>query len=365
MKPLLLLRGLLAVNVLGFAFGSKRFRVDYGLHDGRVPPTKLAVPYGAKDCPSLRAEFAHPDVTIVFTCLCYYYEGLADNDLFLAFDRLVKSEGAAEEYAAWVKPLVDLPESFRRLIGVNLADRSQCIEEIFPHLRHSKAAIDFFLQRLVFPSQIREFPKKLSASGWDLGKEKPVDFPTTGFSGTNDSRHLLPLSVNHLDLDSQRHTNALVLYHLLLPENNVEMLPSISDQAQLSDAECLLQVVIDLSNPIQVILDVGAQILEFTNIQVAQAWLRMTEHQDDKKLAVVYCNEDDELTVLDRNGHIESFQTSHFSRALDLCYVFLDEAHTRGIDLKLPQHYRAAVTLGANLTKDRLMQGKDCIVRRL
>ena len=73
--------------------------------------------------------------------------------------------------------------------------------------------------------------------------------------------------------------------------------------------------------------------------------------------AVVFVNEDDELSVVDRNGRIESLQTSSFSAQLDICLVFLDEAHTRGIDLKLPKHYRAAVTLGASLTKDRLVQG--------
>jgi hypothetical protein len=31
---------------------------------------------------------------------------------------------------------------------------------------------------------------------------------------------------------------------------------------------------------------------------------------------------------------------------MEACFVFLDEAHTRGIDLKLPSNYRAAVTLG-------------------
>jgi hypothetical protein len=55
---------------------------------------------------------------------------------------------------------------------------------------------------------------------------------------------------------------------------------------------------------------------------------------------------------------VEHLQTSPYADQLDVCLVFLDEAHTRGTDLKLPDNYRAAVTLGANLTKDRLVQGK-------
>lgn len=43
---------------------------------------------------------------------------------------------------------------------------------------------------------------------------------------------------------------------------------------------------------------------------------------------------------------------------MDSCLIYLDEAHTRGTDLKMPADYRAMVTLGPDLTKDRLVQGK-------
>ncbi|PSN58809.1 hypothetical protein BS50DRAFT_682614 [Corynespora cassiicola Philippines] len=49
-------------------------------------------------------------------------------------------------------------------------------------------------------------------------------------------------------------------------------------------------------------------------------------------------------------------QSTTAIKQLDVCLVYLDESHTRGTDLKLPRDYRAAVTLGANLTKDRLVQ---------
>ncbi|KAF7576813.1 hypothetical protein PtrM4_010530 [Pyrenophora tritici-repentis] len=71
--------------------------------------------------------------------------------------------------------------------------------------------------------------------------------------------------------------------------------------------------------------------------------------------AVVYF-EDEELSVLDRNSRIEPFQTSPYSRMLESCTVYLDESHTRGTDLRLPRNYRAALTLGSQVTKDRPMQ---------
>ncbi|OIW23551.1 hypothetical protein CONLIGDRAFT_693443 [Coniochaeta ligniaria NRRL 30616] len=351
-QPLLLVRGLLAGGVLAFAFGQKRWRVNYGLTPTRRPETRLAVPYRAKDSPALRSEFSHPDVVIVLTCLSYYYGGLDDKDLFTAFEHLIKLDQADNEYDEWVRDAPALPICFRSLLGINLKDSQQCIRDIFPHFRQAQAAVDFFLSRIVFPKHMKEFPHKLSASGWDIGRTRTN--PTTGFSGTNDSKHLLPLSVRHLDLDEQRHTNALVLLHLLQPENTVEIMPP-SSGSESSDAARLLQLVVNLDQPAQVILDVGAQVIELSNIEVAAEWLRMTA-SNPRKQAVVFFDDGDNLMVHDRAGRVEALQTSPYAKKLDLCFVFLDEAHTRGTELKLPQDYRALVTLGAGLTKDRLVQ---------
>ncbi|KAL8375542.1 hypothetical protein RB599_002029 [Gaeumannomyces hyphopodioides] len=353
-RPLLLLRGLLAGGVLGFVF-SKRWRVSYGFDQSRNPPTRLAVPYRAKDCPSARSEFSHPEVVTLLTALSSYYGGLSDDDLFLAFTHLLKSDQPEQDYDEWVRDADSMPSSFQHLGGVNIKDRGQCTQQIFPYLRYSKGAIDFFLSRVVYPKFMKEFPSKLSASGWDLGEEKV--HPTTGFSGTNDSRELLPLSVNHLDLPDQKHTNGLVLKYLLQDENSVISIPP-RQGSPASDAELLLSLVVNMSDKVQVILDVGAQILELGNAEVAQKWLEMESKVSSYRgiKACVFVNDKDELQVVDLKGHTEPLLISPFYRQLDVCLVFLDEAHTRGTDLKLPDNYRAALTLGANLTKDRLTQ---------
>ncbi|KAI1137706.1 hypothetical protein F5Y05DRAFT_58721 [Hypoxylon sp. FL0543] len=357
-QTVLLLRGLIAGGVLGFAFGQKRWRVDYGLDPNRKPTTKLAVPYKAKDSPSPRSEFSHPDVVIILTSLSYYYGGLDDEDLHTAFNHLLNSDQAELEYQLWVANVEDLPHAFRQLVGINLEDE-QCTQRVFQCLRYAKAVIDYFLAYIVFPKEMKEFPHKLSASGWDLGEVKT--HPTTGFSGTNDSRQVLPLHVEQLDLEAQKHTNALVLEHLLQPENTVALMPPRQD-VDGSIAEMLLNVITKMDPPTRVILDVGAQVLELDNLGVATAWLNKTS-DDEQIQGAVFLDDHDELCVLDRKGHVEPLQTSPFASQLDACVVFLDEAHTRGTDLKLPRDYRAAVTLGANLTKDRLVQA--CMRMRL
>lgn len=234
-------------------------------------------------------------------------------------------------------------------------------------VRYAKHTIDYFLQYIVFPKHMKEFPKKLSASGWDLAAVKR--HPTTGFSGTIDSKSLLPLDVHYIDLPKQKGTNAQVLNYLLRSENEVILLPpreEAPDDASngishsCSDAEDLLNVVIGRGDPnLRVILDVGAQVLELTNAQLAKLWLQKIHAQDASVQAVIYFDDKEEMVVLDCTGSIELFWTSPYAHQLDTCLVFLDEAHTRGTDIKLPQYYRAAVTLGANLTKDRLVQGES------
>jgi hypothetical protein len=92
---LLLYRGLLAHGILKFALKQKRWRVDYGLDPSR---TLLAVPYKAKDMPSPRADFGHPDVALILTSLSYYYGGLTDDQVALCFEMLFKLDNPVLEY---------------------------------------------------------------------------------------------------------------------------------------------------------------------------------------------------------------------------------------------------------------------------
>ena len=355
-KTLLLLKGLISGGVLAFALQQKRWRVNYGLDLSR---TMLAVPYRAKDKPATRAEFSHPDATILLTCLSYYYGGLSDEQLYTAFEKLFLSDHAQDEYEYWVQDAPNLPFAFRQLTGINLSDPTQCSQMVFPPLRLAKGAINFYMSHIVFPKEMKEFPHKLSSSGWDIARTKV--HPTTGFSGTNDSRYILPLSVEQCDLPAQLHTNAAVLDCLLRSENTFKHAMEESGCESL-DAESLLQIVVRSDPPVRVILDVGAQVLEWKNEEVVDRWLsRVPEAQ-----AAIFFDDQNDLSVMTRDGLTEPLMISSFAKQMDECLVYLDEAHTRGTDLKLPTNYRAAVTLGPDLTKDRLVQGMtltpiDCV----
>ena len=121
-----------------------------------------------------------------------------------------------------------------------------------------------------------------------------------------------------------------------------------------------LNMVVAQRPKISVILDVGAQILDVSNHGLVQEWLNVSV---PGTAGAIYFDYWDELMVLTRNGKSQPLRTSPLAHQLDLCVIYLDDAHTRGTDLKFPKGFRAAVTLGPKVTKDRLVQGTVVVPR--
>jgi hypothetical protein len=290
---------------------------------------------------------------VALTSLSYYYAGLNTQQMAICFDELMKTDDPALEYSTWVRRNPSTPISLQTLNGVNMKDAVQFHRDVFPAFQHNHSTIDFYLARVVFPKEAKEYPFKLSTSGWDLAERKI--HVSTGFSGTNDRKYLLPTSIEQRDQPEQLGTNAMVLGYLLQDENREYQSMCNSNGRVLSTAE-FLKVVNEQIPPIRVLLDVGAQMLEMKNRELVEHWLELARPQGVS--AAVYFNEADELTVLSDDGVVESFQSSPYRHSMDKVIVYLDDAHTRGTDLKLPLETRAAVTLGSKVTKDRLVQGK-------
>ncbi|EFY90560.1 hypothetical protein MAC_03338 [Metarhizium acridum CQMa 102] len=354
---LYLIRGLIACGVLSAALRD-RFRVNYGLDKTRTPRTDLAVPYRAKDTPSVGSEYSQPDTVITKTYLAYYYNGLNDRDLTETLMHLLQSDRSHIEYQEWVKAAPDLPKAWHDVKGINLEDTQLCKRDLFPHLRFLRVCVDYYLSYIVFPKQLREYSEKISASGWDIGRIK--ELVTTGFSGTHDLKPLLPLTMKQQDLISQAHTDALVLEKMLGLHNHAHFLDPPNST---NISEDFLQKIVTQEPNTRVVVDVGAYLIDLTNEEVARTWLGILQSRKVAIDAAIYCDDNHDLTVLDKQGKTESLQLSPFARQMERCVVFLDEAHSRGTDLKLPSTSRAAVTLGKNLTKDKLAQA--CMRMRL
>ncbi|KAL8647212.1 MAG: hypothetical protein Q9210_005690 [Variospora velana] len=347
LKKLLFLRGLMAGGILLHVLRDMRWSVNYGLHPTRC---LCAVPYRAKGVPAATAEFGHPEVTIALTCLSYYYSGLSNLHIRTCLGILQKADDPTAEYDTWSRSEY-FPEPLRHFNAVNLEDQQQCEKFLYPALRYSKKVADFFLTHVVFPKEGKEFDQKLSTSGWDIPARPTSEKITTGFSGTNDNRFLLPLTIEQRDPPELLHTSGQVLEFITRPEN-LEYACAKDDKGAHLSSEQLLHFIQSFDSSIRILIDVGAQILDLSNDQVISQWLPLVPNVD----AGIYFDENDYAMVLTRTGKKEKLATSSFSNRMDRCIVYLDDVHTRGTDLKLPLTARAAVTLGPRLTKDRLVQ---------
>ena len=109
-QRLLLLRGLFIHKILLLGL-SKRWNVQYGIDTRRDP---IAVPYKAKGIASDQAEFGHPDVSIILTCLSFYYSGLTLPQFQQTLIQLIKyDDEPVREYESWIQALPSFPESLR------------------------------------------------------------------------------------------------------------------------------------------------------------------------------------------------------------------------------------------------------------
>lgn len=369
-QDVLLLRGLLVYRILLMAL-NKRWNVQYGLHPNRDP---VAVPYQAKGVPSDQAEFGHPDVAILLTCLSFYYSGLEEIQFEKTLRHVLKSDDPALDYDRWVQEAKTLPDSVRTWAAINVDDEIQR-KELWDHLRYNMIVIDCFLNNFVFPYHAKTFERKLVSSAWDIplppsnmsavsNNHSNARLPlveksliksstsmTTGFSGTNDNRTLLPLNIEQRDLAGLAHTNAEVLTYLLQPRNRFYVLAADNQGRRLTEYMFLHLV---FKHSIRMILDAGAQILELDNQDLVKTWLTV----DTKAEAAVFFDKEDKARVLFRDGRSQPLVGSHFNDNLEACLVYLDEAHTRGTDLKMPATAVAALTLGPGQTKDHTVQGK-------
>ncbi|KAM3074144.1 hypothetical protein ACMFMG_003034 [Clarireedia jacksonii] len=345
-KNLFLLRGLLVHRILLLCL-KKRWHVQYGIHPLRDP---IAVPFHAKGVPSDQAEWGHPDVAIVLTCLAFYYEGLTTKQFHNSLEHLLKSDDPASEYDRWTHA-VNLPDSLREWNSINLEDEGQ-MASLWSHLRFRTCVIDYFLNHISFPRHAKQLALKLQASGWDLPlfPDKNSKALTTGFSGTNDTRSLLPETIAQNDLPNLLHTNAEVLTYLLQPRNR-EYVLAADNQGRHITEHALLSLLKTMK--IRILIDTGATILEMTNAELANTWLKI----DNEAPAAMYVDETGKPVIQQRGCKPVPLLASPYAENLHNVLVFIDQAHCRGLDLQLNPYARGALTLGPGLNKDALVQG--------
>ncbi|KAM0234985.1 hypothetical protein ACHAP5_009889 [Fusarium lateritium] len=346
-KSLHLLRGLISQNLLVTCL-KKRWNVQYGLHPQRAP---IAVPFEAKGVPSATAEYGHPDTALVLTCLAFYQSGLTKSQVARCLQHVLHSDDPFMQYERLVHSC-KLPARLEHWNLLTMDDEGQ-MEELWKYLKLDTNVVNYFLNKFAFPAHAKQFEVKLQASSWDiplLSDDNASKNLTTGFSGTNDNKRMLPQTIKQDDLPSLIQTNAEVISYLLEPRNQ-KCYKAVDTNGRHLTERGLLELL--HQENINILIDAGAHILEMENHNLAAAWLEI--HPDAQ--GAVYFDRNNRIMVRARFQKAPvPLVASPFADNLEKCLVYIDEAHTRGTDLKLPVYSKGAVTLGLGQTKDQTVQ---------
>ena len=329
----------------------------------------LAIPFVGKDTPSESSEFAHPDVVIGLTILAYRYDGLRLDDFLDLLRNLHASldneigpkqlRPSSLRFEQWVKEchavVADVLPSGKRTSRQNLivvhslknlrATDKPAIKQAFELLRKCRSVINFYLAEFIFPRFMKHQKIKLSASAQELGSNLLFE-KRIGFSGTPSS--LIPLDLGECQFEPG--SEATIFQNLSSTK--------ICGISYENDSDWTPKSVLDkvLKDGIyNALIDTGALITGYSNFQVAK-YLLMNGLRNRGIDGIVYLDELDRKMVLvaatDRSVKLEECGID-----LNRRFVFYDQIHTTGMDIKHAPNARALITLGKDMVFRDLAQG--------
>ena len=381
MDAIIMLRGLLHHGLLLHCL-QKRHRVDYGVNQsGRK---RIAVPFHGCDTPAPRAEFSCSDVSLIFTALSYYYNGLGKGQVKAAFAMLLEQGGESQKrnYLDWLERSNDCIHAddigkIDEIGKIDLSNSAQ-LNLLCRYFGGNTTTVDYFLNNIVFPDETQQFPYRLEATAWDLASNRTNEI--TGFSGTNDMRLLYPGRLSMVGLSSQNAsetevrarrelegTDGKMIEMIIARASYVSVASRASSEGALLRSSALntsvLEYVVsmitsDAETPLAsggrttALIDAGALMAGMDTEAVARYLMDNTAKNCFR--GVVFFRNAVGWQVLDRTGKIWKKSACPFTEAS--AFVYFDESRCRGADMKLDPDAKAVVTLGPRMCKDKFMQ---------
>ena len=217
-----------------------------------------------------------------------------------------------------------------------------------------KILIKLRLKYILFPNETPLHDYMIERTPWHLCNSKESE--VRGFSGTNDTRFLLPLHVKQ-QLSDEIEDNELKsasgkMITLMLENKKYEIISSQSPKCNDPMWKKLIEKAIKLN--LDALIDTGALLAGVTNIEAANFILNKLKNEKYK--GVIYFDISlKSWMVKNQTGQCWYLKNSPI-QACD-CFTIFDENRCRGADISLKPEAIGLVTLGPRMTKDKLMQG--------
>jgi len=279
--------------------------------------------------------------------MSYYHTGLNVQQVTDALSKLIQLPHRETIYQEWMSRFTDpSPAIPADVNSVNFDDVEQ-LERLCRALRYNRPCIHFWLNCCVLPKVTRQFPFKLMATSWDLARENSQ--PLRGFSGTKDSRFLLPGKVRLGSLPQLESTDGDVLSRVTDQTNR--KVHNLSPEGQEVSARSVIDFIVSCDKG-NILIDCGALMVGMSNRQVAEYWL---SRAPSRFVAAAFFEENKVMIRL-RDGHETPLNYFPLKGRLADVLIYLDDTHTRGTDFTFPIPLHGYVTLGRKLPKDKLVQ---------
>lgn len=333
------------------------YNKDYGFGTPMTRYEKndmVAIPYRAVGDPVDGSEFTDPDVTLCLTILTYYYHGLraVDVDHILKYTRQVATR-YKNPYLITVL-FGDLVRIFEHY-GFSLIDvayrRSKEFKRSLERFRFDPDLTDYYLKFVIVPKHIRITAHQYNCSFLDVVTGS-FTRAKVGFSGTvNLVLPALPsptgefTSIVPSDRANGSVISAIVGY---VNENRVTY---IRKETLLEDLYTMI-----ITRGYNVLIDTGAFLQDYTPIEVIRGLIAFAEARRNEayiKKKYIYIDSTDDVLVYDGTS-TKLGDRVYSSKEV---FMFYDNKHTVGIDIRQPYHLSGVVTVDYFNTLTSIEQG--------
>lgn len=235
---------------------------------------------------------------------------------------------------------------FDDIIKIDLSNSLQ-FELMYNNFRYCMEVICFWTNNFVYPSDTDQFLSRRATSAWNV-----CDPRTVGFSGTDDKRFLLPLSVSQISPEEEhlRATNGEMLRLIMDCTRSIHVLSEETDypmwQKVLNNCAVLC---------VHALIDVAGLMAGSRNNEVALFLAEQLSHEFFR--GIVYFDTEIRTWCVYETENRRSLPLHGSSYTEAECFVYYDECRCRGSDMKLRDDAVALVTLEPKLTKDKFLQG--------
>ncbi len=327
------------------------YNKDYGF--GRILDKyqknhMLAIPYKAVNDPVDKSEYTDSELTVCLTIFTYYYHGLRQLDL-VNIVTFISSLMNKYKYQylldLFLRDLKDILAKYGFNLTDVIQDRRQEFFDSLQRVKFDYDLIDFYLKSFVIPKYVEITNTQLNTSFIDAITAQFCKYKIA-FSGT--------VNIQLPKLVTSDHEFKGVVDSNKANGSIISAVTGFVNKNKLTyvDKNTPLQLLFDmiLKNNYNVVVDVGAFFKDYTALEFVT---QLAKYTGDKR-KYIFIDENDTKQVYENT---KIYPYNNIVYPTEELFIYYDNKHIVGVDIKQPYHLKVVVTISWNDTLTKVGQG--------